>query len=193
VRSVAFSPTGEIIASGSDDKSVRLWNVNSGKQMKLIEGHESSVYAVAFSPTGEIIASGSDDKTVRLWNVQSGKQIAVLTGNLGSVHTVAFEPINGRYLVAAGAAGRLQFWDHHSGKTFLYRYNFAPGAWLDLLPDGRFDASAEGMRYLCYTEKGTFNSYTAEELAKEFYDPEGVQAVLSKYMEKDNSQNPSGF
>jgi len=53
---------------------------------------------------------------------------------------------------------------------------------LDLLPDGRFDASPEGMRYLCYTEQGTLNSYTAEELVKEFYDPQAVQEVLEKYV-----------
>lgn len=94
---------------------------------------------------------------------------------------------NGKYLVAADAAGRLQFWDVEKGETlraqhFLYRYAFGPGAWLDLLPDGRFDVSPEGMRYLCYTEQGTLNSYTAEELVKEFYDPKAVQEVLGKYV-----------
>jgi len=97
------------------------------------------------------------------------------------VYTVGFAP-NGKYLVAAGAAGRLQFWDVEKGETFLYRYVFGPGAWLDLIPDGRFDASPEGMRYLCYTEQGTLNSYTAEELVKEFYDLQAVQEVLEKYV-----------
>jgi len=94
----------------------------------------------------------------------------------------AFAP-NGRYLVVTGEAGRLQFWDVATYQTFLYLYSFGAGAWLALLPDGRFDANPEGMRYLCYTEKGTLNSYRAEELVKEFYDPEGVKAVLAKYHE----------
>lgn len=85
-------------------------------------------------------------------------------------------------LVAAGAAGRLQFWDVEQGQTFLYRYHFVPGAWLDLLPDGRFDASPEGMRFLCYVEKEGFNLFTAEELVKEFHDPQAVQEVLDKYV-----------
>jgi WD40 repeat protein len=63
--------------------------------------------------------------------------------NIDPVYTVCFAP-NGKYLVAAGAAGRLQFWDFKKVQTFLYRYAFGPGAWLDLLPDGRFDASPEG-------------------------------------------------
>ncbi len=63
------------------------------------------------------------------------------------------------------------------------KVSFCLGAWLDLLPDGRFDASPEGMRYLCYTEQGTLNSFTAEELVKEFYDPQAVQATLAKFIE----------
>jgi len=58
---------------------------------------------------------------------------------------------------------RLQFWVVEKGETFLYRYAFGPGAWLGLLPDGRFDASPEGIRYLCYTEQGTLNSRRTDE------------------------------
>ncbi|MBI4664518.1 MAG: hypothetical protein HY735_37470 [Verrucomicrobia bacterium] len=55
-----------------------------------------------------------------------------------------------------------------------------PGPWLALLPDGRFDCTPEALRYLCYTEQGTFNSFTAEEVQKEFYDPKSVQEVFAK-------------
>lgn len=78
--------------------------------------------------------------------------------------------------------------DHQTGKTFLYRYVFGKDAWLDLLPDGRFDASPEGMKYLSYTEteednQGTlvFKSYNAEELKEEFHQPQAVKDVLGKY------------
>jgi len=140
----------------------------------------SSVRSVAFAPDGLTLASGSDDKSVRLWQVASGKLLQTFEGHLGKVYAVTFAP-NGKYLVAAGAAGRLQFWDIATGKTFLCRYSFGPGAWLDLLPDGQFDASPEGMRYLGYTEEGTFNHYTAESLVKEFYAPDAVREVLEKY------------
>jgi WD40 repeat protein len=103
-----------------------------------------------------------------------------MRGNLGPVNAVSFSP-NGKYLIAAGSAGRLQFWDAETGETFLYRYAFGPGEWLDLLPDGRFDASPEGMRYLCYTERDSLKSFTAESLVKEFYDPQAVQEVLARY------------
>lgn len=118
---------------------------------------------------------------MRLWEVETGKCLHVLEGHLGSVQSVCYRSGARSARAVLVAAGRLQFWDVEKGETFLYRYHFGPGAWLDLLPDGRFDASPEGMRYLCYVEKEGFNLFTAEELVKEFYDPNAVQEVLAKY------------
>jgi WD40 repeat protein len=137
---------------------------------------------VDFSPDGQSLASGSNDNTVRLWDVKNGKCLNVLQGHWGNVISVKFSK-NGKYLIAAGDAGRIQFWDPFKGITFLYRYYFGPGAWLDLMPDGRFNASPEGTRYLRYTELGTFNSYPAEDLIDEFYQPGAVKAVLLGYMD----------
>jgi WD40 repeat protein len=180
VMSVAFSPDGESLVSGSSDKSVRLWEVKTGSPIRTLEGHTNWVMSVAFSPDGESLASGSYDNSVRLWEVKTGRLIRTLEGNLGAVYACSFAP-NGKYLIAAGSAGRLQFWDVETGETFLYRYSFGSGEWLDLLPDGRFDASPEGMRYLCYTQRDALNSYTAESLVKVFYDPQTVQDVLARY------------
>ena len=129
---------------------------------------------------GRTLASGSYDHTVKLWEASSGKPLATLDGHLGPVYSVGFAP-NGQYLVAAGSAGRLQLWDVKKGLTLLYLYSFGPGAWLALLPDGRFDASPDALRYLCYTEHNGLNSWTAEELLKEFHDPKAVQEVLARY------------
>jgi WD40 repeat protein len=182
VRSVDFSPDGQSLASGSDDKTVRLWDVKNGESIHVLKGHQYSVTSVDFSPDGQSLASGSNDNTVRLWDVKKGECLHVLQGHWGSVYSVKFST-NGKYLIAAGAAGRIQFWDPFKGITFLYRYNFGPGAWLDLMPDGRFNASPEGTRYLRYTELGTFNSYPAEDLIDEFYQPGAVKAVLLGYMD----------
>jgi WD40 repeat protein len=180
VNAVALSPDGKLTAAGSDDYVIRLYRTSDGALLRTLEGHTDGVSSVAFAPDGQTIASGSADNTVRLWQVNSGKLLQTFEGHLGMVHAVAFAP-NGKYMVAAGSAGRLQFLDILTGKTFLYRYSFGLGAWLDLLPDGRFDASPKGMRYLGYTEEGTLNHYTAESLMKEFYAPDAVREALERY------------
>ena len=77
---IAFSPTHDIIASGSYDKTIRLWDAVSGAHLKTLEGHSKSVHSVVLSPDGTRIASGSEDNTIRLWDVVSGAHLKTLQG-----------------------------------------------------------------------------------------------------------------
>jgi WD40 repeat protein len=70
VYSIAFSPDGKYLASGSGDKTVKLWNVESQKEVNTLKKHKDKVTSVAFSPDGKYMASGSYDHTVKLWSVQ---------------------------------------------------------------------------------------------------------------------------
>ena len=74
VLNVAFSPSGRMLASGSGDTTVRMWDLNTECPDATLEGHKGWVLYVAFSPDGKILASAGMDKNIFLWDVQSGKQ-----------------------------------------------------------------------------------------------------------------------
>jgi len=73
VRSVAFSPDGRRLASGSSDASVKIWDAASWRCLETLQGHDDLVHSIAFSPDGQLLASGSDDKTVKIWDTTSGR------------------------------------------------------------------------------------------------------------------------
>ncbi len=79
--SVAFSPDGKYLASGSTDNTVKLWSVGSQKDVTMLQGHSDYVNSLAFSPDGKYLASGSGDKTVKLWSVESQKEVTMLQGH----------------------------------------------------------------------------------------------------------------
>src|SRR5215813_12499359 len=68
VRTVAFDPTGEVLASGSDDQTIRIWCVASNRSLRTLDGHTGKVRAISFSPDGTTLASAGEDKTIRLWD-----------------------------------------------------------------------------------------------------------------------------
>ena len=82
VNSVAFSPCGKWMMSGSDDKTVRIWNAATGAPVgSPLNGHDDYVRSVCFSPDGKHIASCSDDRTVKIWNASTGKLQSTLRGH----------------------------------------------------------------------------------------------------------------
>jgi len=110
VYSVAFSPDGKTLASGSWDNTVRLWDVASRRNLTKLIGHEAGVRSVAFSPDGKTLASGGSDNAVRLWDVASRQNLATLRGHGGFVWSVAFSP-DGKTLASGGSDNTVKLWD----------------------------------------------------------------------------------
>ncbi len=115
VSSVAFSPDGKTLASASTDKTIKLWNVNTGKEISTLTGHESEVIRVAFSPDGKTLASVSWDKTMKLWNVNTGKEISTLTEHQYVVNSVAFSP-DGKTLASVSWNQTIKLWNVNTRK-----------------------------------------------------------------------------
>src|SRR5205807_1066953 len=85
VLSVAYSPDSKTLASASDDKTVKLWDVATGKEQATLKGHAKEVTSVAFSPDGKTLASGSLDQSIELWDVATGKEQTSLKGRTNGV------------------------------------------------------------------------------------------------------------
>ncbi|KAH8828882.1 hypothetical protein DL96DRAFT_1413676, partial [Flagelloscypha sp. PMI_526] len=114
IKSVAFSPDGARIVSGSDDNNVHIWDAHSGRKLSELKGHQHCVFSVAFSPDGIRIVSGSWDNSVRIWDAQSGQQLAKLDGHQDHVHSVAFSP-DGALIVSGSKDESVRIWDAQSG------------------------------------------------------------------------------
>jgi WD40 repeat protein len=109
VYSVTFSPDGRVFATGSDDKTARLWETDSGRQIHKLP-HDEDVRSVAFSPDGALLASGGWGRKVHLWDVLTGKEMHVFRGHRGAIFSVAFAP-DGRTLASAGRDASCLVWD----------------------------------------------------------------------------------
>jgi len=111
VTSVAYSPDGRHIISGSDDHTIRIWNAKTGTAVGALKGHTRPVSSVAYSTDGRHIISGSDDHTIRIWDAKAG--IAVgdpLKGHTRSVKSVASSP-DGRYIISGSYDHTIRIWD----------------------------------------------------------------------------------
>jgi WD40 repeat protein len=141
VYSVAFSPDRRLLASGSHDGTIKLWEVASGSLVRTLTGHTSTVRSVAFSPDGRLLASGSADETIKLWDVASGREVRTLSGHTDRVWSVAFSP-DGRLLASGSYDRTIKLWDVASGSLVRTLSGHTFIVWsVAFSPDGRLLAS----------------------------------------------------
>ena len=109
VRSVAYSPDGTKIISGSEDNTIKIWDANTGECLKTLEGHSNYVNSVAFSPDGTKIISGSNDDTIKIWDANTGECLKTLEGHSDNVRSVAYSP-DGTKIISGSYDNTIMIW-----------------------------------------------------------------------------------
>eukprot|EP00741_Cyanophora_paradoxa_P018580 tig00021070_g17936.t2 len=137
VRAVAITRDGKRAVSGSADKTLRVWDLESGAELRRFAGHEIGVTSVAISPDGKRAVSGSADKTLRVWDLESGEELRRLAGHEGQVNSVAIS-LDGKRAVSGSDDKTLRVWDLESGAELrrLAGHEKAVHS-VAILPDGK--------------------------------------------------------
>ena len=169
VYSVAFSPDGRYVLSGSVDNTLKLWEVSTGREVRSFKGHIDWVFSVAFSLDGRYVLSGSRDYTLKLWEVSTGHEVRSFDGHTSSVLSVAFS-LDGRYVLSGSVDNTLKLWEVSTGqeirsfkghKDYVYSVAFSP--------DGRYvlSGASGGALKMWKVSEGlevrTFEGHTKDE------------------------------
>lgn len=116
VTSLSFSPDGKTLASGSHDKTIRLWDVDTGTSLKVLTDHEDAVTAITYSPDGITLVSGSRDGTIQLWNVKSGDLMLPPIEEAGQVTSLSYSPDGSILASSSEGNNAIHFWDSKTGQ-----------------------------------------------------------------------------
>ena len=116
VYSIDFSPDKKTLASGNLDNMVRVWNVDTGKLVKVLDQHSDSVYYVRYSPDGKTLAASSKDKTTIIWDTEKWNVMYTLTGHTAAVFNIRYSP-DGKTLATASDDKTTIIWDLATGKS----------------------------------------------------------------------------
>jgi len=167
VNCVAISPDGQTLVSSSGDRTIKIWNLNTGKQLRTLEGHENSVNCLAISPDGQTLATGSSDKTIIIWHLHTGKQVHKLgnwlaPAHLGSIDSLAIAP-DGQTLISGSRDHTIKLWNLSTGKQIRKLSQDSWGAYsVAITPDGQAIASD------CLDHTIKLYSWDTEELLQNF-------------------------
>ncbi|HEY9662970.1 MAG TPA: WD40 repeat domain-containing serine/threonine-protein kinase, partial [Allocoleopsis sp.] len=141
VWAIATHPDSNTIASGSFDKTIRLWDLQTGQLIRTFTGHRDAVRSVALSADGKTLVSGSGDKMIKVWDLATGKLRRTLMGHAGPVWTVALSP-DAKTIVSGSYDGTIKLWDLNTGKLLHTLPEHYDSVWsVTVSPNGKLIAS----------------------------------------------------
>ena len=181
VNSIAFSPDGHILASGSHDGTIRLWDATTGEHMKTLTGHADSVLSLAFNSDGLILASGNYDGMIRLWDPTTGEHMETVRGHESAVRSIVFSP-DALILASGSADNTIRFWDTDTGRQKNFAEYTDDVHSIVFSPNGHILASGN--------EDGTVRLWSVvtgaqRTLYKPEYSGEGVLSKLQQIQRKE--------
>lgn len=188
VNSVAFSPDGKTLASGhtgdffSGGKSntLKLWDINTCREISTLPGHNHGVKSVAFSPDGKTLVSGGNDGTLKIWGANTGLEMHTLDGHSSGVQSIAFSP-NGETLVSGSVDNTLKLWRVSDGTLQATLTPFTDGRWAVTDPEGRFDvADLEDMPHLHWVmPDDPLTPLPLEIFMRDYYEPRLLARIMN--------------
>jgi WD40 repeat protein len=136
VWTIAMSPSEDLLASGSFDRTIKIWNPKTGTLLRTLSGHADAVRSIAISRDGSLLASGSSDTTIKIWNLQTGQLLRTLSGHRGAIWSISISP-DGKTLVSGAYDGDIKTWNLQTGELLALP---EPGdsVWsVGISPDGK--------------------------------------------------------
>ena len=179
ITSVAFSPDGLMLASGSADNTVKLWNPNNGQLKGTLTGHTRVIESVTFSPDGQTLASASRDGTIRLWNPQTGDEKKTLTGNTDWIEQIAFSPDGTILASGSQEERRIRLWNVQTGEyTDVHEDDARSVVSVAFSPDGTILASSRANSQVQLWDAQILLGKSPEPLVSEDVNSDGIVNIL---------------
>jgi WD40 repeat protein len=181
VNTVDISPDDKYVVGGGKNGAITVWDIESGEEVRAITAHSGfmGVTSAKFSSDGKNILSAGADQNMKLWDVSSGKEIRRFVGHseglLGYLKAVFTN--DGKHILSSGTDSSVRFWDVSTGEETAMMVGFEDGEWLVITPNGYYNSSEKGDKYLRVSVGGKLN--TISQLRESFYRPDLVKLALS--------------
>jgi WD40 repeat protein len=150
---LAISDDGRMVAASAGKvtggETVMVFDATTGQTLHNLSGYSEVAFSVAFSGDGKLLATGDGDATVKLWDAASGKLLRTMEGHTHLARSVAFSP-DGRRIVSGGGKNEIKVWSVSSGKLLVTMAAFTDGNWVAFTPEGYYDCSEGGARYITW-------------------------------------------